>query len=73
MKDKNNVSYAPKAMIKTGLSLDVDGTVSESQLFGHLRGIFSKYRVHFNRQLVNVDDEETETESENENDGENLR
>lgn len=59
-------------MIKTGLSLNVDGTWCKSQLFGRVQEIISEYRVHFNGKPVYAENQETKTESGKENDDEDL-
>jgi len=47
LRDKNGLNYARKAMIRCGLSLDVDGKWCVEQLFSHLQEIISKYPVEF--------------------------
>ncbi|RLN69414.1 hypothetical protein BBJ28_00022260 [Nothophytophthora sp. Chile5] len=46
-RDENGLTYARKAMIRCGLSLDVDGKWSTCQLFPHLQEIIKKYPSHF--------------------------
>lgn len=47
MKDKDGLSYARKAMIRTGMSLNINGKWEESQLSSELQSIIAKYRSHF--------------------------
>lgn len=47
-RDKNGVNYARKAMIRCGLSLEIDGSWSPKQLFPHLQDIIQKYPDEFN-------------------------
>lgn len=65
LKDKKGVRYARKAMIRTGMSLDLDKTWRESQLSGELQEIIARHRSHFNGSPVHVTgaDIETETDS----------
>eukprot|EP00644_Phytophthora_capsici_P005978 jgi/Phyca11/98043/e_gw1.2.1094.1 len=51
-RDKNNVNYARKAMIRCGLSLDVDGVWRTEQLFSHLQVIIKKFPDQFAGQAV---------------------
>ncbi|CDF38688.1 unnamed protein product [Chondrus crispus] len=51
-RDKNGVSFARKSMIRTGLSLNLNGLWEEKQLSSELQAIISKHRVHFNGQEV---------------------
>ena len=46
--DKNGLSYARKAMIRTGMGLNLNGRWEECQLFSHLQEIVAKHRNHFN-------------------------
>eukprot|EP00171_Calliarthron_tuberculosum_P023739 IDg23739t1 len=61
-----NISYARKAMIRCGLSKDVDGVWRKEQLFKNLRAIVDKHAANFHG--VDPDNsspgEETEDESE---------
>jgi hypothetical protein len=41
--DCNNMPYARKAMIRCGMTLDVDGSWSINQLFVHLQDIVTKH------------------------------
>ena len=52
MVDCDNISYARKAMIRTGLSLDLDDTWSVEQLFPQLQENIAKYRHFFEGQEV---------------------
>ena len=47
MRDVAWISYARKAMIRCGLSLDVSGRWHEKQLSPQLQQIIYKYRRHF--------------------------
>ena len=47
MRDVNGISYARKAMIRCGLSLDVSGKWHVGQLSPELQGIIAKHRLHF--------------------------
>ena len=51
-KDKNGLSYARKAMMRTGMSLNLNGKWEESQLFLILQGIIAKHRNHFDGESV---------------------
>ena len=66
MRDKNGVSYARKAMIRTGMSLNVNGLWEEGQLTVDLQQIIAKHKVHFEEELVFRDSAGVETESESE-------
>lgn len=46
-RDNNGISYRRKAMIRTGLSLNLNGLWEEKQLFSELQNIIAKYRNHF--------------------------
>ena len=47
-RDKNGLSYARKAMIRTGMGMNVNGVCEEKQLFSNLQAIVAKHRNHFN-------------------------
>ncbi|KAE8966541.1 hypothetical protein PR002_g28334 [Phytophthora rubi] len=51
-RDKNGLNYARKAMIRCGLSLDVDGKWRVEQLFSHLQEIIRKYPDEFTGKHV---------------------
>lgn len=63
-RDSAGVSYARRAMIRTGLSLNLQGVWTEDQLTDPLQAIIAKYRVHFEGQPVSATDVETESEDE---------
>jgi hypothetical protein len=46
------MTYARKAMIRCGMSLDSDGTWKVGQLFPHLREIIEEFPKHFGGELV---------------------
>ncbi|KAF1790076.1 hypothetical protein GQ600_21878 [Phytophthora cactorum] len=46
-RDKNNLNYARKAMIRCGCSLDVDGVWRVKQLYPHLQELIKKYPAEF--------------------------
>ena len=46
--DRNGLSYAMKAMIRTGMGLNLNGKWEECQIFFHLQEIVAKHRNHFN-------------------------
>ena len=50
--DCDHISYARKAMIRSGMSLAIDGTWNIHQLFPHLQDIIEKYQQIFEGQLV---------------------
>ena len=50
--DCDNISYARKTMIRSDMSLAIDGTWSILQLFPHLQVIVGKYQQIFEGQLV---------------------
>ena len=56
-RDKNGLSYARKAMIRTGLSLDVNGEWHVKQLSPELQAIIKKHPGHFNGQTTGVVEE----------------
>jgi len=45
--DKNGVSFARKAMVMTGMSLNYNGQWEEKQLTQELQAIIANYRGHF--------------------------
>ena len=45
--DENGLSFPRKAMIRCGLSLDIDGIWRRQQLFPHLQDIIIKYPANF--------------------------
>ncbi len=53
-KDNHGISYARKAMVRIGMSLNYNPDTGEStkweeaQLFSNLREIIAKHRAHFN-------------------------
>lgn len=51
-RDKNGISFARKAMIRCGLSLDVTGEWHVGQLTVELQEIVTKYRTHFDGEVV---------------------
>lgn len=51
-RDRNGLKFARKAMIRTGMSLNVNGLWEESQLFDKLQVIFAKHRSHFDGEEV---------------------
>lgn len=56
-RDANRLTYARKAMIRTGLSLDVDGVWRVEQLYPELQQIVEKYHEEFNGKVVDELDE----------------
>lgn len=54
MRDENGLNYARKAMIRCGLSLDVNGQWRKEQLFPHLQMIIAEHRNHFNGEKVGL-------------------
>ena len=50
--DCDNISYVRETMIRSGMSLAIDGTWSIIQLFPHLQVIVGKYQQIFEGQLV---------------------
>lgn len=65
-RDKNGLTYARKAMIRTGISRGLDGSWSEGKLSDDLQAIIAKYRTYFDGEPVLVEDVETESETEDE-------
>lgn len=51
-RDANGMSHARKAMIRCGLSLDVDGNWSVRQLSPELQRIVQQHRIYFDGALV---------------------
>ena len=51
-RDANGVSHARKAMIRCGLSLDVDGNWSVRQLSPELQRIVQQHRIYFDGAVV---------------------
>ena len=47
-KDKNGKTWARRAMVGCGLSVDDDGAWRIQQLFTHLQKIVEQYPDHFN-------------------------
>ena len=50
--DCDNMTYARKAMIRSGLALDVDGTWNVHQLFPHLQELVAKHESYFPGQQI---------------------
>ena len=50
--DCDNMSYARKAMIRSGMALDVDGIWTVHQLFPHLQELIAKHEPYFYGQNV---------------------
>ena len=61
-RDKNVHSYARKAMVRTGLSLNFNGEWEEAQLSHELREIVAKHRNVFEGTPINEADVETESD-----------
>lgn len=61
LKHKDGMNYALKAMIRTGMSPDLDGTWRESQLSDGLKEIIAKHRVHFDGAPVHCTGSNVET------------
>ena len=53
-RDGNDVQYARKAMIMTGISLNLNDLWEESQLSKDHQRIATNYRNHFNGGAVNT-------------------
>jgi len=53
-KDSNGVSYARKAMVMTGMSLNYNGLWEESQLTSDLQEIIARNRRHFDGEPVDM-------------------
>lgn len=51
-RNDNRLSFAYKAMVPTGMALNVTGRWEESQLFPRFQQIFAKYRSHFDGEIV---------------------
>lgn len=49
---KTGWSYERKAMLKTGMSLNLNGHWEERQLFSYLLELIGKHRTHFDGLLV---------------------
>ncbi len=60
-KDNHGISYARKAMVRMGMSLNYNPDTGEStkweeaQLFSNLQEIIAKHRAHFNGEPVLVE------------------
>ena len=67
-RDKNGHSYARKAMVRTGLSLNFNGKWKEAQLSLELQEIVAKHRNVFEGAPINEADVETESDFEGLND-----
>ena len=52
--DCDNMTYARKAMIGSGLALDVDGTWNVHQLFPHLQKLVAKHEPYFLGQQIST-------------------
>ena len=46
-RDERGITYARKAMIKCGLSKDLNGIWHEARLFDHLQEIIDRHRDYF--------------------------
>lgn len=51
-RDEDGLSYARKAMIRTGMALNINGRWEETQLFPRLQQIIATHRNHFNGEPV---------------------
>ena len=51
-RDNNSLFYARKAMIRTGMALNLNGLWEEMQLFTDLQGIIAKHSNHFDGQPI---------------------
>lgn len=73
-RDRDNVLYTRKAMIRCGMALNINGVWEETQLFPHLQNIVAKYRENFEGKSVedsmDLDGEKTESDSDIEYAGE---
>ena len=58
------ITYARKAMIRCGMSLNLNGKWEEDQLSNELQEIVAKYRNHFDGEPVHECDVVTERDSE---------
>ena len=63
-KDKDGCGYAREAMIRTGLSLNLNGIWDKNQLSKELRDSVAKNRNNFDGLPVHSGDVETESETE---------
>ena len=50
--DCDNISYSQKAMIRSGMPLGLNGTLSVHQLFLHLQVLIAKHEHFFHGQYV---------------------
>eukprot|EP00171_Calliarthron_tuberculosum_P003821 IDg3821t1 len=53
---ENSVSFARKAMVRTGMTLNLNGLWEEEQLFPNLQQIIARHRGHFNGDPVVLTD-----------------
>ncbi|KAG2786457.1 hypothetical protein JG687_00009306 [Phytophthora cactorum] len=63
-RDNNGINYVQNAMIRCGLSLNVDGTWFTKQLFPHLQEIVRKYPEEF-EGITKDEDKTISDDSEN--------
>lgn len=63
MRDSDGLTYAQKAMIRCGLSRDLNGQWRIAQLFPHLKNIIEKHRAFFDGKSP-FEGDETETDEE---------
>ena len=54
-RDREGLTYARKAMIRTGMALNINGLWEEKQLYPKLQEIIRRHRRHFNGEAVVVD------------------
>ena len=62
MRDENGLSYARKAMIRCGLSQDLNGQWRVEQLFPHLQEIIRRQKDNFDGTLVGESGSDEEEE-----------
>lgn len=51
-RDRNRITYAQKAMMRIGMSLNLNGIWEEKKFSSELQAIIAKRRVHFDGQVV---------------------
>lgn len=62
-RDGQGINYARKAMIRTGMSLNLNGKSEESQLAEELQVLIAKNRAQFEGQAVHTEDAKMESDS----------
>ena len=65
-RDREGITYARRAMIRTRMALSIEGVWKENQLSEKLQLIVVKHRNHFNGDPVDTCEADVDTETESE-------